>query len=309
MTDLLNKYRPTKFQDVVGQDSVVKSIQSALKRKAGRVFLFTGPSGTGKTTLARIVANEVGCSPTDLQEIDAATFTGIDDMRSITTDMMYRPLSGPTRAIIIDECHALSKSAWQSLLKSLEKPPEYAYWFLCTTEANKVPATVKTRCLSYDLKSIPNKVLGELYDKVIEAEGFGTNEDVGDLIIKEAQGSARQLLANIAVAFSATTTKEAAELLQSAEGSPAAIELARALFKGTNWKEVQRILSGMSEVNAESVRRIIVAYGTKIALTSNEGVSGHALEVMSAFSDPFNNSTDISPLLIACGRLILLTEQ
>ena len=112
----LTKYRPETWDEVVGHEAVVNSLRQALKRKAGSAFLLTGPSGTGKTTIARIVAREVGCEPRNLLEIDAATYTGIDSMRQITEALNYAPLGDSSiRVIIIDEAHALSAQAWKAL--------------------------------------------------------------------------------------------------------------------------------------------------------------------------------------------------
>src|SRR5882762_2091814 len=115
---LHTKYRPIVFDDVIGQDVAVKALRGALKSNASQTYLLHGPSGTGKTTLARIAATEVGARDKDIIEIDAATYTGIDDMRVVTSGLMYRPLGGNTKAIIIDEAHALSRQSWQSMLKA-----------------------------------------------------------------------------------------------------------------------------------------------------------------------------------------------
>ncbi len=131
MEPLHLKYRPKDFDEVVGQDAVVKSLQQAVKNNAGHTFLFTGLSGVGKTTLARITAATVGCVSSNLIEIDAATHTGVDDMRDVTFSLKYKPIGvGSVKVIIVDECHMLSKSAWNSLLKVLEEPPAWVYWML-----------------------------------------------------------------------------------------------------------------------------------------------------------------------------------
>jgi DNA polymerase-3 subunit gamma/tau len=298
------KYRPEAWADVVGQDPVIKSIQNAIKKKLGTAFLFTGPSGTGKTTIARIAARELGCDVIDLEETDAATQTGIDDVRKITEALMYRPLGGGSKGIILDEVHALSKNATQALLKSLEDPPSWVYWFLCTTEATKIPVAIKTRCLSYQLKEVRSDALFDLLAATEEAEGL--DDDILNLCAKEAGGSPRQALSNLGVCATAESRDEAAELLRSAEASPAAFDLARALMNGAGWGEVSKLLVSLKETSPESVRHIVRSYMTKV-VTEPKGKTdpSSAFAILEEFSQPFNSMDGISPLVLACGRLIL----
>jgi DNA polymerase-3 subunit gamma/tau len=308
MTDsLLTKYRPKTLKEVVGQDAAVRSLGAALQRKAGKAFLFVGPTGVGKTTLARISATMLGCKPIDLIEIDAATDTGIDDMRAVTSNLMYRPLGdGAVKALIVDECHALSRQAFTSLLKSLEEPPQWVYWFLCTTEGGKVPANIVTRCLRFDLKPVGTNTLYTLLEDVLEDMGTDLSDEVFRLVVKEARGSPRQMLANLAVCLNAKDRAEAAELLRSAEGSTAVVELARALFQGAPWVKLQEIVGGLGDVNPESVRQVVRAYGTKLVLgAKTNDQAGLALEVLDAFSEPFYSGDGLTPVLIACAHVTL----
>jgi DNA polymerase-3 subunit gamma/tau len=309
VSSLLTKYRPEKFADVVGQDAVVKSLQSVLKKDVARTFLFAGPSGVGKTTLARIVAKERGCLPADLLEIDAATYTGIDEMRSVTANLMYKPLGqGAIKAIIVDEVHDLSKQAKESLLKSLEEPPAWIFWLLCTTEPGKLPQSTITRCVRYDLKPVSPNTLADLLGYVADQEKLSTSDEIITLCAKEAQGSPRQALANLALCMAAKSRAEAADLLRSAVEHPAAIDLARSLYRGAGWGELQQIVADLNDVDAESVRQVIRAYGTKVAMgATKESQAGRALEILDAFSEPFNRQDGITPVLLAVGRLTLLS--
>jgi DNA polymerase-3 subunit gamma/tau len=136
--NLITKYRPRTLADVIGQDNVVRSLQSIGKKKDTQVFLFSGPSGCGKTTLSRILAKMYGVEDNSVLEIDAASRTGVDDMRQLQEIVQYRPFGDSgKRAIILDECHRLSKNAWDSLLKVLEDPPAHIVWCFCTTELIK----------------------------------------------------------------------------------------------------------------------------------------------------------------------------
>lgn len=302
----LTKYRPDSFAKVLGQEKVVKSIQAAIKKGAGHAFLFTGGSGMGKTTLARLTAAALGCEPQNLTEIDAASKTGVEDMREITGGFMFRPLVGGVKAVLVDECHMLSKNAWASILKTVEEPPDWGYWLLCTTEPLKVPAAIKTRCLAYGLKPVAEDALILLLEDVIKQEKLDIPESVVDICAMEAGGAPRQALANLGVCLDAADAKEAAALLRSAAESTQAIDLARALGAGQGWKALQELLKGLEDVNPESVRHIVRSYFTTVALkaTAEEKV-GRAIEILSAFDTPFNSADGLSPLVLAVGRVTL----
>lgn len=299
------KYRPNTWDEIIGQDAAVSSLSNAIAKKLGTAYLLTGPSGTGKTTLARIAATQLGCSPGELLDFDAATKTGIEDIREVIDTLMYRPLgAGAIKAVIIDEVHALSKNAVTALLKSLEDPPSWVYWFLCTSEANKIPVAIKRRCLAYQLKEVRTNDLIDLLDST--AEGKTVKPDIVELCALEAKGSPGQALANLAVCLTAKNKSEAAELLHSASEAPAAFQLAQALMKGANWNALRALLIDLKETNPESVRHVVRAYMTTVILGAKSNRDAEsAFAVLEAFSQPFNSSDGISPLVLACGKLSL----
>lgn len=306
---LILKYRPTQWNEVIGQQEVVRSLKQVVAKGSSHSFLLTGPSGCGKTTLARIISQSVGCTGNgDVSEIDAATFTGIDDMRSVTIGLRYRPLGkGLVKAIICDEAHALSRQAWQSLLKSVEEPPPWAYWFFCTTDIGRIPDTIKTRCSTYQLKPVSINALSELLIKIADKEQFQVSDDVIDVCVKEAQGSPRQAISNLAACADIVDRIEAARLLKSAlTGQGEAIDLARLLVRGATWTQLLPILNKIKDQSAESIRQVVRAYVTTALLDNkdeNSVVSGMA--ILEQFSQPFVNTNDgISPILLAIGRIV-----
>lgn len=301
---LQTKYRPENWDEVIGQDKIVDALSAAVVRGKERVFLFTGPSGCGKTTLAMLCAKHLKCE--DIQDTDAATDTGVDDMRAITAGLLYRPLAGGNKAIIIDEAHMLSKNAWTSLLKSLEKPAPWVYWFFCTTDGVKVPVAARNRAVAFELKPVSSRELTTLLGDIARLEDLKIPGDVIVVCAREAQGSPRQAISNLAACLAAKTKEDAAELLHSAAESAEAIDLARALYRGAKWPELQQIVAKMKGLNPEGVRQVVRAYGTTIVLSApKESVAGPALEVLDAFSVPFNSYDGVTPLLLACAKLRL----
>lgn len=305
---LHTKYRPKKWADVVGQGAAVKAFARIIKARESHAYLLSGPSGTGKTTLARIGATELGAYAEDILEVDAATNTGIDAMRAIQQGLNYRPFGeGAIKAVILDECHALSKAAWQALLKAIEEPPPYVFWFLCTTDPGKVPPTVKTRCTPIALKPVQDKDLGEIYDRVCEAEKIDLPGDVGDMIIRESRGSPRQMLVNLSMCREAKTKREAADILRTALESDPVLELCRLITSGGSWAKAMGIVEKMGDnINPESVRIVVSNYFGSVARgsTSNEKALA-ALGVLEAFGQSYNPSDGVAPLMLSIGRVLL----
>lgn len=305
--NLITKYRPQTLEEVIGQDAVVRSLQSTCKRKDSQVFLFSGPSGCGKTTLARIVAKKYGVDDASIMEIDAASRTGIDDMRQLQETVQYRPFGDSgKRAIILDECHALSKNAFDSLLKSLEDPPAHIVWFFCTTNPAKIPATLKTRCTKFELKSVADKQLGELYDFVCDQEKINPPGDVGDLIIREAKGSPREMLSLMVVARMARNKKEAAELIRTVNETDASLELCRFITDGGgSWTKCMGLLEKLEGENPESIRIMITNYlGKCLKGAKSDQAAVAFMTKLDAFATPYTGVDGQAPLLMSIGRAL-----
>jgi len=213
------KYRPQTFNDLIGQDIVAETILNSIKmNKIPNAFLFTGIRGVGKTTIARIVAkllnckndpenlcNEESCedchcsdiaksSHIDVLEMDAASKTGVDDVRDLIEFSRYGPTTSKYKVFIIDEVHMLSKQAFNALLKTLEEPPEYLKFIFATTEIKKIPITVASRCQRFDLPRVKSSELFEFIKKVKDKEKGKVSDDALKLIVKISEGSVRDAL-------------------------------------------------------------------------------------------------------------------
>ena len=213
---LARKHRPATFEQVVGQEHVTGTLAGAIEsQRVAHAFCFTGPRGVGKTSVARILAKSLNCehgpTPTpcgkcvhcleidqgravDVQEIDAASNSRVEDVRELREMIRFRPQSARTRVTILDEVHMLSKAAFNALLKTLEEPPEHAVFILATTDVHKVPLTILSRCQRYDFRRLPPRVLAEHLANVCKAEGFSLPTESLALLAREADGSIRDSL-------------------------------------------------------------------------------------------------------------------
>ncbi len=224
------KYRPQTFDEVVGQPHVTTTLSNAiLSNRVAHAILFTGPRGTGKTTIARILAKAMNCkkgtSPfpcnqckictdiieghcTDVFEIDGASNNSVDQIRDLRENVTYMPSSAAYKIYIIDEVHMLSTAAFNALLKTLEEPPEHVMFIFATTEVHKIPATILSRCQRHDLGRISLQMISNHLQTLCQAEGFTIEKHSLDLIAQEADGSIRDALSLLDRVLSSATTKE-----------------------------------------------------------------------------------------------------
>src|SRR5436189_4846386 len=213
---LARKWRPRTFESLIGQEHVVRALRHAMDpKRLHHAYLFSGTRGVGKTTLARILAKCLNCetgissSPcgkcsacveidagrfVDLIEVDAATNTKVDEMRQLLENSVYSPSRGRFKVYVIDEVHMLSTSAFNAMLKTLAEPPEPVKFILATTDPQKIPVTVLSRCLQFNLKQIPQVQIRDQLKKITGVEGVASNDDALMLLARAAHGSMRDAL-------------------------------------------------------------------------------------------------------------------
>ena len=212
------KYRPSNFQDLIGQEYLVDTIQKSIElNKIPNAYIFTGIRGVGKTTTARIVAKMLNCTVfdnnknpdldnceqakaitedrhPDVIEIDAASNTSVENARDIIENVKYNPVLGKYKVYIVDEVHMLSKSAFNALLKTLEEPPPHSKFIFATTEISKVPITILSRCQRFDLRRVDKRTLLNFLEGIAEKEAISISKDALNLIVKASEGSVRDSL-------------------------------------------------------------------------------------------------------------------
>jgi len=192
---LYRKYRPMGFKDVLGQEQVVSVLEAAIKnKKVAHAYLFAGGRGTGKTSMARILARSLGTAEEDIYEMDAASNRGIDEIRALREGVSTLPFNSAYKFYIIDEAHALTKDAWGALLKTLEEPPSHVIFVLATTELDRVPETIVSRCQVYSFKKPPHEVLKKLVLDVAKKEGASMEPAAAELVALMGEGSFRDTL-------------------------------------------------------------------------------------------------------------------
>jgi len=192
---LYRTYRPSTFKDVAGQDQVVAPLLAQIEGKSvGHAYLFAGSRGLGKTSIARIFARELGTQDSDLYEIDAASNNSVDDIRALTENVYTLPFASPYKVYILDEAHMLSKGAWNAFLKTLEEPPAHALFILATTELDKVPETVQSRCQVFQFRKPTRPGLASLVTDIATKEGYTIEPAAADLISLMGDSSYRDAL-------------------------------------------------------------------------------------------------------------------
>jgi DNA polymerase-3 subunit gamma/tau len=224
MPVLYRTYRPAKWSEVVGQDHIVGALKDAIENKRiSHAYLFSGSRGTGKTTVARILAKSLGTADEDVYEIDAASNRGIDDIRELREHVAVSPFSSVYKVYIIDEVHMLSKDAWNALLKTLEEPPKHVIFILATTELDKVPDTIISRCQTFSFRKPAREIIRKEVVSIAKKEGYELDSGASDLIALLGDGSFRDALGMLEKVISTSPDKKVSrEEVENITGAPRA---------------------------------------------------------------------------------------
>ncbi len=251
-TTLYRKYRPHNFDDVLGQDHIVSVLKSSLEAPS-HAYLFSGSRGVGKTSIARIFAKELGVSTNDIYEMDAASNTGVDNMRELSEAANTLPFDSKYKVYILDEVHMLSKSAFNAFLKTLEEPPRHVIFILATTETNKVPETIISRCQHFAFRTPSVEVLREVILKVSKAEKMKVEKEAIDLIAVLGDGSFRDTLGILQKVSGGDVTRDEVEKIT---GSPRHV-LVEAFVDGLLHKKAVEALDALEKASANHANLVI----------------------------------------------------
>jgi DNA polymerase-3 subunit gamma/tau len=306
-TVLARRYRSGTFDEVVGQENVARTLKRAIESdRIAHAFLFTGTRGVGKTSMARIMAKALNCekfdAPTatpcgkcksceaiargddmDVIEIDAASNTGVDNVREIIENSRFRPAKSRFKVYIIDEVHMLSKGAFNALLKTLEEPPEHVKFILATTETEKVPATILSRCQRYDFRNIPTREIASHLKEIVKTEKVKADDDALFLVAKAGAGSMRDALSLLDRLLSLGEKSLTVELIEQLLGMPKAqaiFELAQHIGEG----EVKKTLESADKLirdglSAETLVASLADHFRNLLLIATCGADSELVEV------------------------------
>ena len=260
--DFSIKYRPDKFEDFKGNSATVGMLERFLDdENRPRAYIFEGSYGCGKTTLAKLMASKLGIGKLDLKEMNCSDFTGVDDMRNnIIRTIRIKAWGGNNKGYILDEVQKLSNSAQNSLLKDLETPPPGVYFFLCTTEPEKIIKPLVNRCIECHVEKLRRSTMGDLLFQVIDREGLEVSKDIVETIINAAEGIPRTALKMLNKIIGVTDIEEVIDLVSQVNvKEKEIIDIARMVVKGEKFSTILNVYLKI-KADPENIRRAILGY-------------------------------------------------
>jgi len=305
------KYRPRDFDEVLGNREILQSIQGNLGQpNCPHVFLLCGERGTGKTTIARILRKKLECGDRDFIELNAANTRGIDTIREIYNSSGYAPVSGKTRVYLLDECHQLTSTAQESLLKITEDAPDHVYFIFSTTNPEKLISTLRSRCETYKLEKLTRREIVKLLTWVLVEEGFPQEDtdyfaEVIVQIARVSEGIPREALVLLNQSIS-LSKEQALEMIKKhvVSGDAQVNQLCQQLLGVDDWATVAKTLEGL-DGDSEQLRRAVMTYMRKV-LSKKYDV--RAVQIMRAFSTPtYDNG--VNGLWLAAALVKVLPQK
>lgn len=298
MEELYRKYRPSSFDELVGNESTIKAVRKELEN-GSHVFLMTGPAGTGKTTLARIIAREVGADDLGIHEINSAENRGIDTAREIMEQMRYLPSTGKANVWILDEIHQQTNASQNALLKPLEDTPDHCYFFLCTTDPQKLIKPLVSRCSVVTMQPLSDSEMAFLLKRTAKSEGRKITKEVGEKIIEIAQGGSRKALKTLSKVLYLDDVEEQLEVLkkETVSDDTDTKELCQACMRNTSLNNLFSILKKIDTSEPERVRQAVMGYMNAVIL--NGKISSEVVATLQAFGSADTYRNGKSALTIA----------
>ena len=288
---LYQDHRPNRFEDIVGNEAEVKSLQKILeKENRPHVFLFSGPSGCGKTTAARICAKVLEASDLAIHEVNSSNNRGIDTARQIIDQMRYYPNEGKSVVFILDEAHNFSRDMANAMLKSLEDTPKHCYFFLCTTNPEKLLTALKNRCTEIKFKPLSTQELAFLIKRTLREEGETLDKEMVLDVAEASEGSPRKALVLLEKVLSSDSDENRREIIKggASEDDKETIDFCRILLQGRSWSEIAQTIKGLNVDDPEKIRYAVLGYMNAVLLSGKQNPK--AAQVLEFFSENFYDS-------------------